>query len=51
MRIGEVGRVILRESGTENVMRIMVEAESEELCRTAVDLIENAVREGGHLAD
>jgi phosphoglucosamine mutase len=51
MRIGEVGRVILRESGTENVIRIMVEAESEELCRTAVDLIENAVREGGHLAD
>jgi len=51
MRIGDIGRIILRESGTENVIRIMVEAENEELCRTAVDLIENAVREGGHLAD
>ena len=50
-RIGNVGRVILRESGTEAVIRIMAEAESEELCREIVELIENAVGEGGHIAD
>lgn len=50
-RVGNVGRIILRESGTENVVRIMAEAESEELCREIVELIENAVGEGGHIAD
>ncbi len=51
LRIGEVGRIILRESGTENVIRIMAESKSEDLCKEAVGLIENAVKEGGHLAD
>ena len=31
-RLGNDGRVLLRESGTEPVIRIMVEAETEELC-------------------
>lgn len=49
--IGDVGRVILRESGTENVIRIMVESESADICSKAVAILEGAVKEGGHLAE
>ena len=37
------GRVLLRKSGTEPVIRIMAECESETLCIDAVDRIERAV--------
>jgi ArsR family transcriptional regulator len=33
--LGDGGRILLRESGTEPVVRVMVEAEREELCRLA----------------
>ena len=42
------GRVLLRPSGTEPVMRIMVEAETEELCRACADKIARVIREGGY---
>ncbi len=48
--IGDIGRIILRESGTENVIRIMVESQSEDICERAAAVIEGAVKEGGHLA-
>ncbi len=38
------GRVLLRASGTESVVRILTEGENEEPCRAAADLIESAVR-------
>lgn len=46
--IGGKGRVLLRESGTEPVIRVMVESESEESCRAYVDRIAAKVIEGGH---
>lgn len=42
------GRVLLRQSGTEPVIRIMIESESEEMCRSYAEMIASAVREGGH---
>ncbi|MBO5789310.1 MAG: phosphoglucosamine mutase [Clostridia bacterium] len=48
--IGGKGRVLLRPSGTEPVIRIMVECEAEENCVALADRIADAVAEGGHLA-
>ena len=45
--LGERGRILLRESGTEPVIRVMVEAETDELCEKyvgkMVDLIETLI--------
>jgi phosphoglucosamine mutase len=42
-QLGETGRILVRESGTEPVVRVMVEAESDdmclELCKRVVDVI------------
>ncbi len=42
-KIGGKGRVLLRESGTEPVIRVMVECESEELCREYAGDIVNVI--------
>ena len=39
------GRVLLRKSGTENVVRVMVEAKSEDVCKTAAEKIASVVRD------
>jgi len=44
-RLGDGGRVLLRPSGTEQVVRVMAEAESEDDARLAVDRIADAVRD------
>lgn len=46
--LGDSGRVLVRESGTEPVVRVMVEAENEELCRAYVDEIIAAMQKGGY---
>lgn len=50
-RIDGNGRVLLRKSGTEPVIRIMVEAESEALCDEYIDSITHVITERGHLHD
>lgn len=43
------GRVLVRKSGTEPVLRVMAEAETDERCEAAVDEIIDAMRQSGHL--
>lgn len=38
-QLGSEGRILLRASGTEPVLRVMVEAKTDELCRESVDSI------------
>ncbi len=47
--LGSEGRVVLRESGTEPVLRVMVEAQTDELCEEKVDEIIDAMRQAGKL--
>ena len=42
------GRVLLRKSGTEPVIRVMCEAETDELCQKAVNLIADKIIEKGY---
>ena len=46
--IGGKGRALLRESGTEPVIRIMIECESLEKCEEYAEIIASAVISGGH---
>ena len=50
-RLGKKGRAMLRESGTEPVIRVMVECESEESCTTYAQILTDALRAGGHVAE
>lgn len=46
--LGEDGRILVRESGTEPVIRVMVEAESKEMCQKYADSVTAALRAKGH---
>ena len=48
--LGDTGRILVRESGTEPLIRVMVEAETEEICRKYVDEVIAVIREDGHEA-
>ena len=47
--LGDNGRVVLRKSGTEPLLRVMVEATSEKLCEDKADEIIDAMRQAGRL--
>ena len=49
-KLGQDGRILVRESGTEPVIRVMVEAESDEICEKYVDDVIRVITEKGHLA-
>ena len=48
-KLGDSGRILVRESGTEPVIRVMVEAQSQEICAEAVDYVVDAIRRKGHI--
>ena len=47
--LGDQGRILVRESGTEPVIRVMVEAGSEEQCEKYVDQVIDVIKAKGHL--
>ena len=49
-KLGEDGRILVRESGTEPVIRVMVEAGSDEICEKYVDYVIDVITKKGHLA-
>ena len=48
--LGDTGRILVRESGTEPVIRVMVEAETESLCEKYVDQVTDVIKSKGHTA-
>ena len=47
--LGDDGRILVRESGTEPVIRVMVEAGSDEVCEKYVDQVIEVIKAKGHL--
>ena len=48
--LGDTGRIVVRESGTEPVIRVMVEAGTEEICEKYVDQVIEVIGKKGHFA-
>ena len=47
-RLGDTGRILVRESGTEPVIRVMVEAPSKDICQENVDSVVKVIRASGY---
>jgi len=45
------GRALLRQSGTEPVVRVMIESETQEQCVEYAEMIAKAIMEGGHCVE
>ncbi len=46
--LGDTGRVLVRASGTENLLRIMAEAGTDEICEKHVNMIIESLKKSGH---
>ena len=43
--LGNQGRLLLRQSGTEPLVRVMVEAETDEICKKYVDMVVDKINQ------
>ena len=50
-KLGQDGRILVRESGTEPVIRVMVEADSDDICEKYVDSVIDVISEKGHIVE
>ena len=48
--LGDSGRILVRESGTEPLVRVMVEAETQERCRALAQSVVDVIKARGHEA-
>ena len=48
--LGDTGRILVRESGTEPLIRVMVEAETQEQCDAYVKRVTDVIIARGHQA-
>ena len=46
--LGEDGRILVRKSGTEPLIRVMVEAESEDICKKQVNRVVEMIKDKGY---
>ncbi|MCI5952528.1 MAG: phosphoglucosamine mutase [Anaerostipes sp.] len=49
--LGENGRILVRQSGTEPLIRVMVEAETDDICLKYVDQVVKVLVTNGHVAE
>ena len=49
--LGNDGRLLLRQSGTEPLIRVMVEAETPEICEKYVDQVIDVLKKKGHVTE
>ena len=49
--LGDIGRILVRESGTEPLVRVMVEAPEQETCQKYVDEVVAVIRQKGYAAN
>lgn len=50
-KLGTTGRILVRESGTEPVVRVMVEAETEAICQEYVDSVVDVIKAKGYAVE
>lgn len=50
-KLGDDGRILVRESGTEPLIRVMVEAKTDEICEEYVDYVIDVIKKKGHAVE
>ena len=49
LNLGQDGRILVRESGTEPLLRVMVEAKTDEICQENVEKVIRVLEKKGHI--